>query len=39
MQDWVADYDGEGKEWVARKGGDSEVAMVAVAMEGGGGRQ
>ena len=27
MQDWAADYDGEGQERVAREGGDSAVAM------------
>ncbi len=37
MQDWAADYDGEGKEWVAREGGDSRVAMMAAAVDGGGG--
>jgi hypothetical protein len=39
MQDWAANYDGEGKEWVAREGGDSKMAMMAVAAEGGGGGQ
>jgi hypothetical protein len=39
MQDWVADYDGEGKERVAREGGDSRVEMMAAAAEGGGGGQ
>ncbi len=23
MQDWVADYKGDGQEWVARDGGDT----------------
>jgi hypothetical protein len=36
MQDWVADYDGEGQERVAREGGHSRVAMMAAAAEGGG---
>ncbi len=39
MRDRAADYDGEGKEPVARKGGDSGVAMMAAAAEGGGGGQ
>ncbi len=39
MQDWAADYNGEGKERVAREGGDSGVAMMAAAAEGGGGGQ
>jgi hypothetical protein len=30
-QDWVADYDGEGREWTAREGGDSGVVMMAAA--------
>ncbi len=30
-QDWAADYDGEGRERVARDGGDSGVAMMAAA--------
>jgi hypothetical protein len=30
-QDWAADYDGEGQEWAVRDGGDSRVAMMAVA--------
>jgi hypothetical protein len=38
MQDRAADYGGEGKERVAREGGDNGVAMMAVAAEGGGGR-
>jgi hypothetical protein len=37
MQDQAADYDGEGKEQVAREGGDSRVAMMATGAEGGGG--
>ncbi len=39
MQDWVADYDGEGQERVAREGGDSGVAMMAAAAEDGSGEQ
>ncbi len=39
MQDWVADYDGEGWERVAIDGGDSGVAMMAAAAEDGGGKQ
>jgi hypothetical protein len=39
MQDQAADYNGEGKDWVAREGGDSGVAMMAAAAEGGGGGQ
>ncbi len=39
MQDWVANYKGEGQEQVAREGGDSEVAMMAAAAEDGGGRR
>jgi hypothetical protein len=30
-QDWAADYDGEGRERAVRDGGDSGVAMMAVA--------
>ncbi len=37
MQDRAADYDGEGKERVAREGRDSGLAMMAAAAEGGGG--
>jgi hypothetical protein len=33
------DYDGEGQERAARDGGDSGVAMMAVAAEDGGGGQ
>jgi hypothetical protein len=36
MQDQAADYNGEGKERVAREGGDSGVAMMATGAEGGG---
>jgi hypothetical protein len=39
MQDWVADYDGEGQERAARDGGDSRVAMIAAVAEDGGCRQ
>jgi hypothetical protein len=41
MQDWAADYNGEGQERVAREGRDSGVAMMAAmaAINGGGGRQ
>ncbi len=39
MQDWAADYDREGQEQVAREGRDSGVAMMAAAMEDGGGGQ
>jgi hypothetical protein len=38
-QDWVADYDGEGQEQVARDGRDSRVGMMAVVAEDRGGRQ
>ncbi len=31
------DYNREGKDWVAREGGDSGVAMMATGVEGGGG--
>jgi hypothetical protein len=31
LQDWAADYDGEGRERAARDGGDSGVAMMAAA--------
>ncbi len=37
MQDRAADYDGEGKEWVVREGGDSGVAMMAAADNNGSG--
>jgi hypothetical protein len=36
-QDWVADCDGEGGERAVRDGGDSEVLMMAVAVEDSGG--
>jgi hypothetical protein len=39
MQDWVADYDGEGQERAAKEGGDSGVVMMAAAVEDGGGGQ
>jgi hypothetical protein len=39
IQDWAADYDREGRERAARDGGDSGVAMMAVAVEDGGGGQ
>jgi hypothetical protein len=38
MQDWAADYHGEGKERVAREGRDSGVTMMATGLKGGGGR-
>ncbi len=38
MQDWAADYNGKGQERAAREGGDSRVAMMAVAAEDGGSR-
>ncbi len=43
-QDWVADYDGEGREWAARDGGGSGVTMMAAAkmaaaVDSGGGQQ
>jgi hypothetical protein len=38
MQYWSADYNGKGKERVAREGGDSGVAMMAAVVEGGGNR-
>ncbi len=38
IQDWAADYNGEGQEQAARDGGDSRVAMMAAATEDGGGR-
>ncbi len=31
MQDWAADYDGEGRERAARDRGDSGVAMMDAA--------
>jgi hypothetical protein len=37
MQDWMAEYDKEGKEQVAREGGDSGLAMMAAVVEGDGG--
>ncbi len=44
LQDWVADYDGEGRERAARDDGDSGVAMMAAAkmaaaVDSGGGQQ
>jgi hypothetical protein len=39
MQDKAANYDGEGKEQVAREGRDSGVAMMARGAEGGGSGQ
>ncbi len=40
MQDWAADYNGEGQERAAREGRDSrEVMMTAVAEHGSGGQQ
>jgi hypothetical protein len=44
LQDWVADYDGEGRERAVRDGGDSRMAMMAAAKmaaveDSGGGRQ
>jgi hypothetical protein len=39
MQDWVADYNGEGQEQATREGRDSGVAMMAAAAEDGGGGQ
>ncbi len=44
LQDRAADYDGEGRERVARDGGDSGVVMMAAvkmaaAEDSGGGRQ
>jgi hypothetical protein len=39
MQDWAADYNRKGQEWVAREGGDSGVAMMAAAAEDGGSGQ
>ncbi len=44
LQDWAADYDGEGRERAVRDGRDSGVAMMAVAKmaaveDSGGGRQ
>jgi hypothetical protein len=38
-QDQAADYKGEGQERAARDGGDSGVAMMATAVEDGGGRR
>jgi hypothetical protein len=29
LQDWAANFDGEGGEWAARDGRDSRVAMMA----------
>ena len=31
MRDWVADCNGEGREWAVRDGRDSGVVMMAVA--------
>jgi hypothetical protein len=39
MQDWVADYNGKGQEQAARDVRDSGVAMMAAAVEDGGGGQ
>ncbi len=39
MQDWAADCDGEGQEGAVRDGGESELVMMAVAVEDGGGGQ
>ncbi len=39
MRDWAANYDGEGQEHVAREGRDSRVAMMAAAVNHGGGGQ
>jgi hypothetical protein len=39
MQDWVADYNGEGQEQAAIKERDSGMVMMAVAAEDGSGRQ
>ncbi len=43
LQDWVADYDGEGQEQAARDGRDSGVVVMAaakmVAAEDSGGAQ
>ncbi len=36
IQDWVADYNGEGQERAAREGRDSGVAMIARVAEDGG---
>jgi hypothetical protein len=38
MQDWVANYNGEGT-MVASNAGDSGVAMIAATVEDGGTRQ
>jgi hypothetical protein len=35
MQDWVVDYNGEGRERAVRECGDSGVAMMAAAAEDG----
>jgi hypothetical protein len=37
MQDWVADFNGEGRERAVREDGDSKVVMMAVAVEDSGG--
>ncbi len=38
-RDWVADCDGEGREWAVRDGGDSrEVMMAEVAEDSSGGQ-
>jgi hypothetical protein len=39
MQDWVADYSGEGQEWATRDSGDSRVAMIAAVTEDGSSKQ
>ncbi len=39
MQDRATDYDGEGQEQAAREGRNSRVALMAVAVEDGGGGQ
>jgi hypothetical protein len=39
MQDWAADYNGEGQERAVREDRDSGVGMMAAAAEDGGGRQ
>ncbi len=39
-RDWVADCDGEGREWAVRDGRDSGVVMMAAGVEDvGGGRR
>jgi hypothetical protein len=46
MQDWAADYEGDGQGWAARDGGDTEWQcrlrrriMAGVDVDGGGGQQ